>query len=410
MASNALRGPVTAMDAGSRIGRRQFMTTAVAAGAATLLPSVRSSSAGQAAVSSPRIIDVHHHYASPNFLASLAARNVGNNVDRFKADTPEKHLAEMDKNGVATAMLSQYSGLWFGDVAQARRDARDLNEWAAAKMVAPYKNRFGLFAALPLPDVEGSLKEIEYAFDTLKADGISLITSYDGKWLGDPSFDPVFEELNRRNAVVFTHPLEPACCRNPLPGLGPQTLEYPTDTTRAIVNLLVSNAATRYPNVRFIFSHAGGTLVSIAQRILGNEVTAEAAGQAGREKFTALPRQAIPLRHGRIGEPRSAPVAEAARPRFADRVRDRHPIGQSFGHGRGCSDERFQCRRTAGRVPRESSQDPARTHPGAHRSVEPNHEGHDDHEDFEGFVPFVVHDGHGVLPGRAAYSSTQVAK
>ena len=185
----------------------------------------------------------------------------------------------MDKNGVATAMLSQYSGLWFGDVAQARRDARDLNEWAAAKMVAPYKNRFGLFAALPLPDVEGSLKEIEYAFDTLKADGISLITSYDGKWLGDPSFDPVFEELNRRNAVVFTHPLEPACCRNPLPGLGPQTLEYPTDTTRAIVNLLVSNAATRYPNVRFIFSHAGGTLVSIAQRILGNEVTAEAAGK-----------------------------------------------------------------------------------------------------------------------------------
>ena len=276
MASNALRGPVTAMDAGSRIGRRQFMTTAMAAGAASLLPAVRSSSAGQAAVSSPRIIDVHHHYASPNFLASLAARNVGNNVDRFKADTPEKHLAEMDKNGVATAMLSQYSGLWFGDVAQARRDARDLNEWAAAKMVAPYKNRFGLFAALPLPDVEGSLREIEYAFDTLKADGISLITSYDGKWLGDPSFDPVFEELNRRKAVVFTHPLEPACCRNPLPGLGPQTLEYPTDTTRAIMNLLVSNAATRYPDVRFIFSHAGGTLVSIAQRILGNEVTSEA--------------------------------------------------------------------------------------------------------------------------------------
>ena len=264
------------MDAASRIGRRQFMTTAAAAGAATLLPVVRSSSAGQAAVSSPRIIDVHHHYASPNFLASLAARNVANNVDRFKADTPEKHLEEMDKNGVATAMLAQYSGLWFGDVTQARRDARDLNEWAAAKMVAPYKNRFGLFAALPLPDVEGSLAEIEYAFDTLKADGISLITSYDGKWLGDPSFDPVFEELNRRKAVVFTHPLEPACCRNPLPGLGPQTLEYPTDTTRAIMNLLVSNAATRYPDVRFIFSHAGGTLVSIAQRLLGNEVTADA--------------------------------------------------------------------------------------------------------------------------------------
>jgi predicted TIM-barrel fold metal-dependent hydrolase len=172
-------------------------------------------------------------------------------------------------------MLSQYSGFWFGDVAQARRDARDVNEWAAAKMVAPYKNRFGLFASLPLPDADGSLREIEYAFDTLKADGVSLITSYDGKWLGDPSFDPVFEELNRRKAVVFTHPLEPACCRNPLQGVGPTTLEYPTDTTRAIVNLLVSDAATRYPDVQFIFSHLGGTLVSIAQRILGNDVTAE---------------------------------------------------------------------------------------------------------------------------------------
>jgi predicted TIM-barrel fold metal-dependent hydrolase len=279
MASNALYDPVRAVEAGFRVGRRQFMTTAVAAGAATLLPTIRSSSAGQVVVSSPRIIDVHHHYASPSFLASLTARKVGNNVDRFKADSPENHLAEMDKNGVATAMLSQYSGLWFGDVTQARRDARDLNEWAAAKMVAPYKNRFGLFAALPLPDVEGSLAEIEYAFDSLKADGISLITSYDGKWLGDPSFDPVFEELNRRSAVVFTHPLEPTCCRNPLPGVGPTTLEYPTDTTRAIMNLLVSNAATRYPNVRFIFSHAGGTLVSIAQRILGNEVTAEALGK-----------------------------------------------------------------------------------------------------------------------------------
>jgi predicted TIM-barrel fold metal-dependent hydrolase len=276
VASNALRGAVTFVEAGCRTDRRQFMTRVAAAGAATLLAGVRSSSARQATAAPTRIIDVHHHFASPNYIASLAARNVGNNLDRFRADTPEKHLEEMDKAGVATAMLSQYSGFWFGEVNQARRDARDVNEWAAAKMVAPYKDRFGLFASLPLPDADGSLKEIEYAFDTLKADGVSLITSYDGKWLGDPSFDPVFEELNRRKAVVFTHPLEPACCRNPLQGVGPTTLEYPTDTTRAIMNLLVSNAATRYPDVRFIFSHAGGTLVSIAQRILGNDVTAEA--------------------------------------------------------------------------------------------------------------------------------------
>jgi predicted TIM-barrel fold metal-dependent hydrolase len=268
MASDAVRRPVT--------NRRTFIKGAAAAAAAAMCPAFVRAAAAQIGGGAPtRIVDVHHHYASPNYIASLGARNVGNNLDRFRGDTPEKHLAEMDSAGVATAMLSQYSGFWFGDVNQARRDARDLNEWAAAKMVAAYPARFGLFASLPLPDVEASLKEIEYAFDTLKADGVSLITSYDGKWLGDKSFDPVFEELNRRRAVVFTHPLEPACCRNPLPGVTPQTLEYPTDTTRAIVNLLVTGAAERYPDVRFIFSHAGGTLVSIAQRILGNDVTAE---------------------------------------------------------------------------------------------------------------------------------------
>lgn len=83
----------------------------------------------------------------------------------------EMHVAEMDKAGVKTAMLAQYSGFWFGDVNQARRDARELNEWAIAKMVDPHKGRFGLFASLPLPDVESTLREIEYAFDTLKAMG-----------------------------------------------------------------------------------------------------------------------------------------------------------------------------------------------------------------------------------------------
>src|SRR5439155_4321640 len=138
------------------------------------------------------------------------------------------------------------------DVNEARAGARDLNEFAA-KTVGDYKGRFGLFAALPMPDVEGCLKEIEYAYDTLKADGVAFLTSYDNKWLGDKTFDPIFDELNRRNAVVYTHPLEAACCRNPLTGVSAQTLEYPTDTTRI----------------------TGGTLVSIAQRFLGNQVTAE---------------------------------------------------------------------------------------------------------------------------------------
>ena len=288
MASDAVRRAVSvgavSVGAACRMHRRHFIRGLAAAGAATLLPGVSASAARQAASGpSARIIDVHHHFASPGYIAALAARNVGNNRDRFRDDTPEKHLEGMDAAGVATAMLSQYSGFWFGDVDEARAVAREANEWVAARMVAPYPARFGLFASLPLPDADGSLREIEYAFDTLKADGVALITSYDGKWLGDPSFDPVFEELNRRRAVVFTHPLEPACCRNPLSGVGPTTVEYPTDTTRAIVNLLVTGAATRFPDVRFVFSHAGGTLVSIAQRILGDEVSEESLGKPAEE-------------------------------------------------------------------------------------------------------------------------------
>jgi len=259
-----------------RTTRRNFIKNLAAMGACTLLPTGELTAQTQNEQgSSQGIIDVHHHYVSPGFVATLTAKNPGTNIDRFKGDTPEMHLAEMDKAGVATAMLAQYSGFWFGDVNQARHDARELNEWAIAKMVDPHRGRFGLFASLTMPDVESTLREIEYAFDTLKADGVSIITSYDDKWLGDKSFEPVFEELNRRNAVVFTHPLEPACCKNPLKGMGAQTLEYPTDTTRTILSLLISNAGTKYPNVKFIFSHAGGTLVSIAQRVFGNQVTAD---------------------------------------------------------------------------------------------------------------------------------------
>jgi predicted TIM-barrel fold metal-dependent hydrolase len=251
-------------------GRRRFL----AGGAAALgLGAIAAwaADAGTAAAQAPAVkrrFDVHHHFL-PQFHAE-ALTTPGRRRDAFLPKwSPALSLEEMDKSGIATAVLSVVQpGVWFGDnVEESRSLARRLNEYAT-QLAKDHPGRFGLFAVIAPPDVPGSLKEIEYAFDTLRADGIGLLTSYQDKYLGDPAFAPVYEELNRRKAVIYVHPVTPACCRALVPGIPPASIEYATDSTRTIAHLVFSGTATRYPDIRWIFSHSGGTLPFLTGRFI----------------------------------------------------------------------------------------------------------------------------------------------
>src|SRR5262245_912279 len=194
------------------------------------------------------VIDVHHHVAPPAYVQELIAR--GQNEPPLFRWSVQKSLDDMDKAGVATAITSITTpGVWFGDDGAARRLARKCNGFAPT-LVRGNPGRFGVFAPLPLPDVAGSLEEIDYALDTRKADGVGLMTSYGDKWLGDPAFEPVMEELNRRKAVVYTHPTLAECCRGILPLVQRAVVEFQTDTSRAIGSVVYSVTAARHHDVQ----------------------------------------------------------------------------------------------------------------------------------------------------------------
>jgi predicted TIM-barrel fold metal-dependent hydrolase len=239
--------------------------SAVFAAAGTSVPSAGARSGVSGAHSTPpHRIDVHHHVAPPKYIEEMRALLQPPTLNW----TPEKSLADMDEAGVATSILSITTpGVWIGDDAQGRRVARECNEYSS-KLAADHPGRFGVFAALPLPDTEGSLRELEYGLDTLKADGIGLFTSYRDKWLGDPAFEPVMAELNRRKAVVFVHPEAPVCCRGLIAGINEAVIEYGTDTSRAIARLLFSGTSTRFPDIKWIWSHGGGSLPMFYDRFV----------------------------------------------------------------------------------------------------------------------------------------------
>jgi aminocarboxymuconate-semialdehyde decarboxylase len=172
----------------------------------------------------------------------------------------------MDDAGIDVAVMSVSTpGVHLGDSEKARSLARRCNEFAT-ELVHVRPDRFASFGCIPLPDIDSSLEEISYALDVLRLDGLVLFTNSNGVYLGDAALEPVFQELERRKAVVFVHP-------NPSPdavahslGLPDNLLDFPTDTNRAVAQMHYTNRFARTPNVKYIFSHAGGSIPYLAAR------------------------------------------------------------------------------------------------------------------------------------------------
>jgi len=215
-------------------------------------------------------IDVHHHFYPKEYLKALSDQSAGGDALSFPGVrdwTVQRTLDDMDKSGVATSILSlSPPGCRLGDAAENGRLARICND-SAAQLAREHPGRFGMFGMLPMPNVEDSLAELAYALDVLKADGIQLMTSYGDRWLGDPAYDALFEELNRRKALVFIHPLAPTCCANLIPWVPVALLEYPHDTNRCIMSMMFSGTLSRFPDIRYIFCHAGGSMPMFAGRV-----------------------------------------------------------------------------------------------------------------------------------------------
>ncbi|GLI81017.1 hypothetical protein PoHVEF18_009386 [Penicillium ochrochloron] len=186
--------------------------------------------------------------------------------------SPEGHIELMDKLGIKKSILSITSPgthLKVNDFELAKRITRETNN-EIAQICRKFPDRFGWFASLPLPDVEGSLEEIDHALK-LGASGFALMTNAQGYYMGDARFDQVFKKLNDHKAIVFMHPTQ--CCSLDNPDADKPLAQYPTpmmeyffDTTRAVVNLLLSGTVTRFENLTFLVSHCGATLPPLVER------------------------------------------------------------------------------------------------------------------------------------------------
>lgn len=244
--------------------RRLFLRggAALLAGAALPAPAVMAQPAEK-----PFRIDVHHHYYPPELMKFWQDKHIriSGPVKRW---SPQASLNEMDAAGVETSIISMATGLNIPNLSldETKKWTRLCNDYAA-KARQDHKGRFGMYGFMPLPDVDATLNEIAYCLDTLKTEGIGFNTSYGDKYVGDPSFDPVLAELNRRKAIVYVHPTSPECCSRLIPALPASFVEYPQDTNRVVMNLLFTGAFAKYRDIRWIFSHGGAAVPSLAGRV-----------------------------------------------------------------------------------------------------------------------------------------------
>ncbi|WP_053640392.1 MULTISPECIES: amidohydrolase family protein [unclassified Streptomyces] len=215
------------------------------------------------------LVDVHAHFVTDGYVA--AARSAGvehpDGMPGWPTWTAERHLGLMDRAGIGKSYLSISSpGVRFGDDSEARALAREVNAYGA-RVRAEHPERFGHFASLPLPDVEGALAEAAHALDELGADGVTVETNHHGLYLGDPRFEPLWEDLDRRGAVVFVHPTSPPHADALSLGRPRPMLEFLFDSARTASDLLLRGVLARRPRIRWILTHGGGALPLLADRM-----------------------------------------------------------------------------------------------------------------------------------------------
>jgi predicted TIM-barrel fold metal-dependent hydrolase len=264
--------------------RREFLAGVAALTAGALAAANEAHAQAQAPAGRPRFIDFHHHFQSPEWTKYANANGV--RVPQFEREpvsnspwTPQRGIEAMDKAGVDIAYQSHatyYTKQGLLELAHKNprksetviKYARESNEYGA-RITADSKGRFRFLPVLPLPDIDGCLKEIEYAYASLKPAGVCLPGSVGGRdYIGNVKWTPIHEELNRRKAIVHVHPAEPDWSLDLEPGIDAPNVWYGVDTAVAIATLLNNNVASKFPNIRWVFSHAGGGFPSLAGRII----------------------------------------------------------------------------------------------------------------------------------------------